>query len=196
MRVSFHVMGRLLGFVSLFHHFIFIQETTIWHGSRVTTSPLRLLTADGFECCCTNVDASCINEISAVRAGSSVKVLCSIWFIIKQGKSRTFSKGPMYKSSFLFCVKLQQSHYYWKRISSLLPTSWKIVSLPLWPQLLPSISQVLNDQVLHHFHLCSVLPSMWWLQIFPNTCKIASYSRTRGMKQKKQCKQDMINLGN
>ena len=149
MRVSFHIIGRFLGFLSLFHHFIFIQEPSIWLGSRVTTSPLGLLAAHAFECCCTNVDGSCINEASAVRAGSSVKVLFSIWLIVKQGKSHTFSKGSMYKSSFLLCVTLQQSCYYWKRISSLLPTYWIITSLLLWPQLPPSTCQVWNDEVLY-----------------------------------------------
>lgn len=71
MRVLFHVMGRILGFLSLFHNFIFIKEPSVWPGSRITISPLGLLIAHGFECCCTSVDAS-YNEVSAVRAGSSV----------------------------------------------------------------------------------------------------------------------------
>lgn len=192
--VLFHVMGRILGFLSLFHNFTFIKEPSVWPGSRITTSPLGLLIAHGFECCCANVDASYINEVSAVRAGSSVKVLFGIWLIVKQGKRHTFSKGSMHKSSFLFCVKLQQSCY-WKWISSLLPTSWKIISFLLWPQLSPSICQVLNDRVLHHFHFCcSVLPSIWWLQMFPNTCKRADYCHFRGMKWEKYWKQGMINL--
>lgn len=59
--------GKTLGFFQLISsYFFFIQEPSIWLGSRVTTSPFGLLTARGFECCCTNVDASCINEGSAL----------------------------------------------------------------------------------------------------------------------------------
>lgn len=89
-RLSFNALGGLLVFISSFHIFVYFHKPSIWLGSRVTTSPLRLRTAHGFECCWTSIDASCINEVSIERADTSAKVLLRIWLITKQDKSHTF----------------------------------------------------------------------------------------------------------